>query len=36
MGALIGAGGFGAAFGFLMAVFAVGAVAAFLLHRARY
>jgi MFS family permease len=36
MGALIGAGGFSAAFTFLMGVFAIGAVAAFLLHRARY
>jgi MFS family permease len=36
MGALIGVGGFGAAFAFLMAVFAVGAVSAFLLHRSRY
>jgi MFS family permease len=36
MGALIGVGGFGAAFGFLMAVFAVGALAGLLLHRARY
>ncbi|HEY1702040.1 MAG TPA: hypothetical protein VGG75_20225 [Trebonia sp.] len=32
----IGVGGFGAAFSFLMAVFAVGALAGFLLHRARY
>jgi MFS family permease len=36
MGALIGVGGFGAAFVFLMAVFAVGALSALLLHRARY
>lgn len=36
MGALIGFGGFSAAFGFLMAVFAVGCLAGLLLHRARY
>jgi MFS family permease len=36
MGALIGVGGFGTAFGFLMGIFAIGALAAFLLHRARY
>ncbi|HSZ43332.1 MAG TPA: MFS transporter [Trebonia sp.] len=36
MGALIGAGGFGAAFIFLMGIFAIGAVAGLLLHRSRY
>ena len=36
MGALIGAGGFGAAFTFLMGIFAIGALSAFLLHRSRY
>lgn len=36
MGALIGAGGFNAAFGFLMAIFAVGGLAALLLHRMKY
>jgi hypothetical protein len=36
MGALIGVGGFGTAFGFLIGIFAIGALAAFLLHRARY
>jgi MFS family permease len=36
MGALIGFGGFSAAFAFLMAVFAVGGLAGLLLHRARY
>jgi MFS family permease len=36
MGALIGLGGFSAAFTFLMAVFAVGCLAAILLHRSRY
>jgi hypothetical protein len=36
MGVLIGVGGFGTAFGFLMGIFAIGALAAFLLHRAKY
>lgn len=36
MGALIGFGGFSAAFAFLMAVFAVGCLAGILLHRAKY
>jgi sugar phosphate permease len=36
MGALIGVGGFSAAFTFLMVVFAVGALCGLLLHRARY
>jgi MFS family permease len=36
MGALIGAGGFGAAFTFLMGIFAIGALSGFLLHRSRY
>lgn len=36
MGALIAVGGFNAAFTFLMAVFAVGCLAAGLLHRAKY
>jgi MFS family permease len=36
MGALIGAGGFPLAFAFLIGVFAIGGVAAFVLHRLRY